>query len=379
MTLTSDRSVLDRDSLASLSDDELTTLIDELEARETAVRAMKLEAVAVYAEREAWRADHVPSMADWMMYRYGHGRGTAREAVRVAKALGELPAIRAVAAEGGLSWDQLRPLTKFATPEEDVSLAETAPLRTPWELERAARRIERVSTEDAVDEAERRSLKLRWDLDAGSLKLWGRLPQEEGRLVESVLHRIADTLPPNPETGERGSHRQQLADSLALMARAALASRGDRVEPAVVVHADADALLAGDGRCELECGPPIPPETARRLACDARMSMVVEEDGRTIGIGRTSRSVPPSMARVVMDRDAACRMCGGRHWLEIHHIVPFTEGGATELGNLVAVCWPCHRRVHEGGWRIDGDPAGPLIFVHPAGGTFYGEGRPRAP
>src|SRR5205807_4275408 len=80
-------------------------------------------------------------------------------------------------------------------------------------------------------------------------------------------------------TGEPVNRPQATnADALVLMAETLLAAgpaqrpAGDRYQ--VVVHIDA-AELAGDsahrGRCELDDGPPLPAETARRIACDASL------------------------------------------------------------------------------------------------------------
>jgi len=39
-------------------------------------------------------------------------------------------------------------------------------------------------------------------------------------------------------------------------------------------------------------------------------------------------------------------------WTDGHHIIHWPDGGLTELDNLVSLCRPHHRRVHEQGWRI---------------------------
>jgi HNH endonuclease len=39
-------------------------------------------------------------------------------------------------------------------------------------------------------------------------------------------------------------------------------------------------------------------------------------------------------------------------WTQIHHVVHWSHGGATEPGNLVVLCSEHHGDVHEGGWQI---------------------------
>ena len=42
-----------------------------------------------------------------------------------------------------------------------------------------------------------------------------------------------------------------------------------------------------------------------------------------------------------------------------HHIEHWSEGGATELSNLVLVCRWLHRLVHEGGFKVETREDGP--------------------
>ena len=74
-------------------------------------------------------------MTNWLAARYRLAWGTAREWVRVAHALLKLPEIARAYAESRLSWDQLRPLTRFAEIVVDagrgltVGIAATPPAR----------------------------------------------------------------------------------------------------------------------------------------------------------------------------------------------------------------------------------------------------------
>ncbi|MEA3019759.1 MAG: hypothetical protein QOI47_1283, partial [Actinomycetota bacterium] len=66
-------------------------------------------------------------------------------------------------------------------------------------------------------------------------------------------------------------------------------------------------------------------------------------------------------------RDSGCRWpgCGRTALLHAHHITWWTHGGPTCEENLVMLCWFHHRLVHEGGWNVEGDPAGRLRFIGP--------------
>jgi hypothetical protein len=39
-------------------------------------------------------------------------------------------------------------------------------------------------------------------------------------------------------------------------------------------------------------------------------------------------------------------------WTQAHHIVPWSEGGPTELSNLALACDPHHDAIHHDGWQI---------------------------
>jgi hypothetical protein len=139
-----------------------------------------------------------------------------------------------------------------------------------------------------------------------------------------------------------------------------------------VVHVDVEALVEDEpGRAEIESGPRIVAETARRLLCDARLTVSLERAGATLDVGRRRRTVPPAMRRAIRDRDqGTCRWpgCGNRKHLQVHHRLHWARHrGRTSKANALLVCLPHHRALHEGGWHADGAPDGVLTFVGPGG------------
>jgi hypothetical protein len=79
--------------------------------------------------------------------------------------------------------------------------------------------------------------------------------------------------------------------------------------------------------------------------------------GRTTGMRRAAarprtrlpplqneRIISPDLRRAVLQRDGnACLICGARTDLELHHVVPVANGGATSANNLRTLCARCHR------------------------------------
>src|SRR6202035_5810139 len=169
------------------------------------------------------------------------------------------------------------------------------------------------------------------------------------------------------------SYPARRADALAAVAESFLAqseagsTSADRYQ--VIVHVDAETLRAhAAGRA-----PSLPPETVRRLACDASLLRVLEgEHGEPLAVGRKTRSIPPAIRRALQTRDGGCRFPGCTHqrYLDAHHIEHWADGGETKLSNLVTLCRLHHRLVHEGEIRIETPPGGGWRFLHPDGSHF---------
>ena len=139
----------------------------------------------------------------------------------------------------------------------------------------------------------------------------------------------------------------------------------------VVVHIEAETLnTGGPGRCELEQGPWLAVETVRRIACDASLvAMTEDEQGDVLDIGRKSRTIPPSMARALRARDQGCRFpgCTNQQFVDGHHIKHWSDGGETKLDNLVQLCRTHHRLIHEGGFTVERTASRQFLFTRPDG------------
>jgi hypothetical protein len=333
----------------------------------SAASAEALRAVAACDESMQWRRDGATSMTSWLAARYRLAWGTAREWVRVAHALAGLPRIAEAYAFGRLSWDQLRPLTKFATSETDEVWASRGPELRPAALWQEARRRERIRVREAEEIRRLRYLALNWDEERPVLWLEGMLPAEEGAALEAALAKRAEDFPRDAEAADPSGAR--LADALVDLAI------GECQPATMVVHAGADVLVReepteGPWLAETEGGARLASESVRRLACDARIDWVLESGGRPVGIGRRGRQVPEAIQRVLRHRDGgACRFrgCERKRWLHAHHLVHWADGGATNLDNLVLLCHAHHRLIHEGGWRTSGHPNYDLRFHDPGG------------
>ena len=335
-----------------------------------AASAEVLREVAALDDEKAWQGDGATSMTPWLAARYGVAWGTAREWVRVAHTLRGLPRITAAYASARLSWDQLRPLTKFAIPESDAYWAREAPRRTVSFLYREARRHECVRIREAQEAARFRYLSFIWNEERTELYLEGMIPGEQGAALErSIAQRAEQVVVADEPTDPSGARN---ADALVELVTAS--GDGEPAPATLVVHADAAVLTdeereSGPWLAESESGARFTSEAVRRLACDARIEWMVESAGRCVGIGRRGRVVPGAMSRALRHRDQTCRFpgCERSRWLKAHHLVHWARGGGTDLDNLVLLCQAHHRLLHEGGWRTSGHPAHDLRFHDPGG------------
>ena len=358
-----------------LAELEFGELVEELAALAAHVSAGMCRWLELVAEIDRRGKLVACTTAQWLAWRCGLTPRTAREHVRVARRLAELPAIRDAFARGQLSYAKVRALARIAEPESEEGLLDLAVKFSASQLERALRAYRRVTTEEAAALQGRAYLDAYWDED-GSLVVRGRLAPEDGAVFLQALESAFAAL----REGGSAEPRPTRADALAALADRALSgserSGGERQQ--VVVHVDETALRGGQGGCELAEGPALAPETARRLACDGAIVELRERDGKPLSVGRKTRSVPPALRRALKRRDRGCRFPGCEHHLfvDAHHVRHWAQGGETSLENLVLLCRRHHRLVHEGGYAVERLPGGELRFRYPWGGPIPDAPRP---
>jgi hypothetical protein len=101
-----------------------------------------------------------------------------------------------------------------------------------------------------------------------------------------------------------------------------------------------------------------------------------------LDLGRTTRTVPPHLRKAVIQRDKKCRFPGCQQppsVCQVHHLIPWAQGGATALGNLAMLCRYHHIIViHRWGWKITCHPDGTTTATSPDGRTLHSHGPPTA-
>lgn len=397
---------------AEFDTEQLEAELVGLAAQINAATCRWLELAAEYERRRAHEACGFASCASWLAWRCSLTPRAAREQLRVARSLAELPLIRAEFASGRLSYSKARALSRVADATMEEDLIELAHRSTAAQLERLLRAYRTATSEDDEIAAERRHLTTWWE-DDGTLTVRGSLPADEGALLLKALELAREELFASYVADGRGDDalsaggeppaQPNRADALLALAETAIAggvkaaAGGDRHQ--VVVHVDVTPRAADTGsttspqgdaareraadatttpetgpRAAASVGPlaidralvgdtPLSPEATRRLACDAAIVTLVEAGGVPLSVGRKTRSIPPAIRRALAARDRCCAFpgCEQERFTDAHHLVHWADGGETSLDNLVLLCRRHHRLVHEGGVRIEGR-AGSIRF-----------------
>jgi Domain of unknown function (DUF222)/HNH endonuclease len=364
--------------------ERLEAQICELAGHLTAATFRFLELVADFDAREGWASWEMPSCAAWLSWKCQIAPGTAREQVRVARALPGLPRIRAEFAAARLSYAKVRALTRIATADNEAELAKMAKPMTAGQLERFARAHRRVTDDEDARARSRRHLRWGW-VDDHEFSFRGKLPPEQAAVVLQALRAAMDDVGDvSAETRSAALERQDqqdgtgwdqplppprrmediesLADALVqicadyLAGRAAQAENPDTYQ--VVVHAGTGALTeslpeshpAWRDRSHLEDGAAVSPATLRMIACNATITAMLHgADGNVLDVGRRTRKPSAALRRAVRERDRdRCRYpgCESRR-VDAHHIRYWSSGGPTKLDNLISLCKAHHHVVHD--------------------------------
>src|SRR5690606_13454690 len=203
---------------------------------------------------------------------------------------------------------------------------------------------------------ERRSLTLRRNAARGTMSITVEVPLVDGEVIAEALERAV-------ERGEAASAHEfgatsrkpgvrdsaealsapgngwlaQQADALVAVAKAYLTGGAESTGAGsvpdhyqVVVHVDESALRGEAGRADL------PIETVKRLSCDGSLITIVEDErGNPLDVGRKHRTVTTALRRALWSRDRGCTFpgCSRKRYLYGHHLHHWANGGETSIDN----------------------------------------------
>ena len=353
--------------------------ITELTAYINASTCHLLDLIREFDENEYWAEQGFLSCAHWLNFKCGFGMNSAREHIRVAKALVSLPKIRAQYTEGRLSYSKVRAVSRVGDETNEDYLLMMCEQGTAHHVERLVsqyRRAKKLQDPDfAMDQYARREVTWRYD-DDGSIVIKARMPADQGEVVLKALDMAMDVAGVRPDAETASTHAvaasaaNRRADALADVAETFLnnsdnnGSTADRYQ--VVFHVRGEPEARPVSAANIEHGPDVSAETSQRIACDCSKVQLTECDhGEPLSIGRKTRVIPNAIRRALQDRDGGCRFPGCTHmrYCDGHHIRHWADGGETCLDNIVLLCRHHHRLVHEGGFDCKRSADGEIYFV----------------
>ena len=127
-------------------------------------------------------------------------------------------------------------------------------------------------------------------------------------------------------------------------------------------------------------------DVARHLCCDASFTPIsVDHDGVPLDAGRDERRPNRAQRRALAVRDSGCTFPGcdaPASWCDAHHVLPWGEGGLTDLSNLALLCRYHHGVTHRHGWTMTATADETFTWTTPSGRTLTSQrnrGDPRTP
>jgi hypothetical protein len=352
---------------------EILTLAGQLNATEYHL----LKRLDAFDGCGGWHGDGIKSFSHWLNWKIGMGSVMAREKLRVAKALRDLPLTDAAFEKGELSYTKVRAITRIATPANESFLLQIAEYGTARQLEHLVRKFRSLKQQEldtALETSGHQIPACDWfedDHEMVTFKI--KLPSEDALNVINAINRIADQLyePERaPETEknvsaetflehlfeneEKPTRSECQARAFALIAEQTMSGNE------LLLHLQAnpahlDHKINGGPVAYTDDDNSISPKMLRRMTCDCKVTTAYEDNnGNILDIGRKSRLIPNKLGRVIKQRDQGCRFpgCCQTKWTDIHHIQHWIDGGETNLDNLVTLCRRHHTQLHQGKYQI---------------------------
>ena len=343
-----------------LGDDETVPELQRLHRLKAQAEARESAVIARAHRRGVPQAQGFASLTAWLIAATGEPPAVCRSRIRVTLALQHMDHTRQAFAAGELSECRVRLLVDARDDAPDLFrrdeplLVEQARTLSARVFPKALAHWRRLADPDgarfdaeAAFLARRLHISPTWER---TVRVDGDLDPESGQTVLTAIRSLAE--PAALEPGDRRTPAQRRADALVEICRRYLdstdrpAQNGERPHITLTLS---PADLAGDGLIDLDTGP-ITAECARRLACDARISVIaLDENGVPQTATQASRTIPPPLRRALDLRDGGCTRPGcdiPARWCDAHHIVHWAHGGKTTLQNLRLLCRHHHREVH---------------------------------
>jgi hypothetical protein len=194
----------------------------------------------------------------------------------------------------------------------------------------------------------------------GMHRLTADLDSETAALALTVLHSLAAPKPADNGDHDERTAGQRMHDAfrsvLKIAQRSAELPRSAGLPATVLITMTAEQFETRTGLAATSFGQKMSVDQALRIADQASIAWVVHNSkGGVLNYGTTQRCATEKQTLALIARDKGCAFPGCTdppEWTEKHHVVPWSQGGQTDLSNLVLLCDHHHDRIDSHGWRI---------------------------
>jgi len=336
----------ERADLDDLASDDVESSIITLVSRLSSATFDLLVLIGEFDARGTWALRGALSCAAWLADTCDIEMVTARNQVRVAKAMRDHPALHAAMAAGDVSFTKARMLVPHLNEscvDELIDIATTTPTsRLAFAIAAWSHRNE---TDDEIAQRHLRERYVSWRTDPdGMVTITARLAPADAANVCAVIDKDVTTHraePPAP-TGARDypSLGQQRADALVRVTTEP--GGGSTPQTEVVVHVRDTGNTLADGT-------PLTDHAVTRLLPESFVSLLMHDAQRKPIDASPHRRFPtPRQRRVLDERFTECAHpgCHARVLLQADHVIAYDDDGPTTLDNLQLLCGP-HNRAKE--------------------------------
>lgn len=103
--------------------------------------------------------------------------------------------------------------------------------------------------------------------------------------------------------------------------------------------------------------------------------VAMSDSGHVLDVGRRRYQITGALRQMITTRDGRCRFPGcnaSSSRCQIDHVIPWDEGGGSDVGNLGALCVRHHQLKTHGGWELtNSTPEGTCTWRSPQGFTYH--------
>lgn len=335
----------------------LAAQLTDLQTLLSRLAAQMVRRIEVFHIRGDAAAEGMNSTAAFLTYKLRMSRAEARQQLAIATQLPRLTGTAAAFEKGEISARHAAVISIGAeqigpdiVADAEPILLEVATTTDPGKLRRVVQHLRHVvdpngEDEDAAARFDKRGLDVSTTFD-GMVAVNGLLDPDTG----AALFDAVNSGPP-PSKEDRRSASQRRADRLGEVLRGESPTQ-------VTLTVGLEALQGARGKAPayLKWLGPLDSATTRLFSCDCQVTGVItDRDGSPLNVGWKHRTVTAAQRTALAVRDEHCQAPGCDHpaqWCDAHHVIPWYDGGRTDLGNLVLLCRRHHRAVHHKVWRV---------------------------